>query len=58
MSHFVSKATLTLIGSALITAAAYLPAPWSIVASAVGGLLGGSALIKRPGDTSPAKADS
>lgn len=45
-----SKATLTLVGSALVTAAAYLPPPWSIVAAAVGGLLGGKALLQRPGD--------
>lgn len=44
------KALLTLVGSALVTAALYLPAPWQLVAATVGGLLGGSALIRRPGD--------
>ncbi len=44
------KALLTLVGSGLVTASFYLPAPWQLIAATVGGLLGGSALIRRPGD--------
>ena len=44
------KAILTLVGSALVTASVYLPHPWALVAATMGGLFGGSALIRRPGD--------
>ena len=50
MSTLFSKATLTTIGSVLVTASVYLTPPWSVIAATVGGLLGGAALIKRPGD--------
>lgn len=46
----VNKTVLVTVGSALVTVAAYLPHPWALVAAAVGGLLGGKALLKRPGD--------
>lgn len=46
----VSKTILVTIGSALVTAAPFLPMPWQGVAFTIGGLLGGSALVKRPGD--------
>lgn len=49
-SPFINKTILVTIGSALVTAAPYLPMPWAGVAFTLGGLLGGSALVKRPGD--------
>lgn len=49
-SPVINKTILVTIGSALVTAAPYLPAPWQGVAFVLGGLLGGSALVKRPGD--------
>ena len=55
MTPLFSKATLTTIGSILVTAAVYLAPPWSVLAATIGGLLGGAALIKRPGDV---KAES
>ncbi len=45
-----SKALLVTIGSALLTAAPFLPGHWSAIAAAIGGLLNGKALFKRPGD--------
>lgn len=50
MTPTKSKALLVTIGSGLVTAAAYLPMPWALLAATVGGLLGGSALVRRPGD--------
>lgn len=49
-SPIVNKTILVTIGSGLVTAAAYLPPPWGLLAATIGGLLGGSALVKRPGD--------
>jgi hypothetical protein len=49
-SPIVAQSTLVVIGSGLVTAAAYLPPPWGLIVAAVGGLLGGKALLKRPGD--------
>ena len=49
-SPIVAKSTLVLLGSGLLTASPYLPPPWGLIAAAVGGLLGGKALLKRPGD--------
>lgn len=49
-SPVVNKTILVTIGSVLVTAAPYLPMPWAGVAFTLGGLLGGSALVKRPGD--------
>lgn len=46
----IQKGTFITIGSALITASPFLPSPWSIVAAAVGGLLGGKELLRRSGD--------
>ncbi len=53
MKPIVSKSVLVTIGSGLVTAAAYLPMPWALLAATVGGLLGGGALVKRPGDIKP-----
>ncbi len=44
------KTVLVAIGSALLTAAPFLPGHWSVVAAGIGGLLNGKALLKRPGD--------
>jgi hypothetical protein len=44
------KALLVAIGSGLVTAAPFLPMPWAALAFIVGGALGGSALVRRPGD--------
>lgn len=49
-----AQALLVTIGSGLITAAVYLPMPWALFAATVGGLLGGKALLKRPGDVKAA----
>ncbi len=48
--HVVHKTLLVTIGSALVTGAAFLPMPWAGIAFTLGGLLGGKALLKRPGD--------
>lgn len=50
MTPAKAKALLVALGSALLTAAPYLPPGWSVAAAAVGGLLGGAALLRRPGD--------
>lgn len=50
ISPVAGQATLVALGSGLITAAAYLPEPWGLIAAALGGLLGGKALLRRPGD--------
>lgn len=50
MKPVTSKSILVSIGTVLVTASAYLPPPWAILAATVGGLLGGSALVRRPGD--------
>ncbi len=44
------KALLVTIGSGLVTAAPFLPMPWAGLAFTIGGILGGSALVRRPGD--------
>lgn len=49
-SPLVNKTILVTIGSVLVTAAPFIPMPWQGLAFALGGLLGGSALVKRPGD--------
>jgi hypothetical protein len=46
----VSQSLLVAIGSGLVTYAAFLPMPWAGLAFTIGGLLGGKALLKRPGD--------
>lgn len=47
----VSKSVLVAVGSGLITGAPFVPVPWlSGLMFVVGGLLGGKALLKRPGD--------
>jgi hypothetical protein len=46
----VQQSFLVAIGSGLVTYAAFLPMPWAGIAFTVGGLLGGKALLKRPGD--------
>lgn len=53
--HVAQKTLLVTIGSALITAAPFVPGPaWLPGAMFVlGGLLGGKALLKRPGDVRP-----
>lgn len=50
MNPTLTKTILTIIGGALVAAAPTLPPPWGIVASTIGGLLGGGALFRRPGD--------
>lgn len=44
------KTLLVTLGSGLVTAAPFLPMPWAAVAFTLGGALGGSALVRRPGD--------
>lgn len=50
-SPAASKTVLVTLGTALITGAPYVPLPWlSGLMFVVGGLLGGKALLRRPGD--------
>lgn len=49
-SPIIARSTLVVIGSGLITVAPFLPMPWAAVAFTLGGALGGSALVRRPGD--------
>lgn len=46
----LSKCILTTLGAALVGAAPTLPPPWGLIAATLGGLLGGGALVRRPGD--------
>lgn len=55
MTPAKTKALLVAIGSGLVTAAPFLPMPWAGLAFTVGGLLGGKALLKRPGDVRAVK---
>lgn len=45
-----TKATLVTLGTILATAGPFLPGIWGYIATGIGGLLGGGALIRRPGD--------
>jgi predicted TIM-barrel enzyme len=45
------KTALVAIGTAMVTGAPFVPVPWlSGLLFTLGGLLGGKALLKRPGD--------
>jgi hypothetical protein len=50
VSDRTAKVALTAVGTALVSAAPFLPPPWGIIAGILGGVLGGSALVRRPGD--------
>jgi hypothetical protein len=50
MKPVLSKSALVAIGGALVAVGLALPHPWGVVLGAVGGLLKGGALLKRPGD--------
>lgn len=50
MTNTTSKTILTAVAGTLVSAAPFLPMPWAILAATLGGLLGGGAHIRRPGD--------